>query len=118
MDIGKFVFSHAFGNEEYGTMTFYFVGGIDSILDGLEPQLREKIPFLIGDSLAGISIEFPSDRPEPKYSSVEVGIYETNKDGSKNIVEWMDQKISYEDIEKLIDRGFKELEHCRGCTLA
>lgn len=118
MDIGKFVFDHAFGNEEYGTMTFYFVGCIDSILDGLEPRLREEISFLIGETLVGISIEFPSDRPEPKYSSVEVGIYETNKDGSKNIVEWIDQKISYEDIEKLIDRGFKELEHCRGCTLA
>lgn len=113
MDINKFVFSHAFANEEYGTMTFYFIACIDAILDDFDPELRFRLSGLLNKELAGISIEFPSGKPEPRFSSVEIGLYKTSEDGSSHIDEWLDLDLCYEDIGKLIDRGYSELKHCQ-----
>lgn len=78
-------------NEEYETITLYFIAPLD-ILDGKYPEAEH----------AEISVEFPFDLPEAGFATV---MFSPTKDGED--YDWFDADISYDQIDELIELGLK-----------
>lgn len=101
MDMNGIKFDERYDSECYGTTTLYFTA---------PKELIEKFkPNEYTDIISTeISVEFPSDKIEPKYGSAMVS--PTKEIGTDELsdFDWTDVDLPYEDIEGLI--GIAELD--------
>ncbi len=79
-------FDEKYVSDVYGTTTLYFIAP--------KEFLNNKYPDAESTE---ISVEFPTNNPEPTHASV---MFSPTKDGED--YDWYNVDLSYDDIEKLI----------------
>lgn len=92
MIVDKIEFEEKFIDEEFETMTLYFIAPKE-ILNGKFPEA----------DFATISVEFPTSNPQPEFSSVMYSptIYDEENDAYEDYA-WFDVELSYSEIAKLL----------------
>ena len=85
-------FEEKYEDEEYGTTTLYFIAPKE-MLDGKYPEADH----------AEISVEFPTNNPEPAYATLELSPtqYDEEKEGYIDY-DWVEVNLPYDEIAELI----------------
>ena len=91
----RIVFEDEYVTEEYGTITYYFVGPKELLKEFMNKEYPEVEAFTI-------SVECPINKQEGRYAEVEMSpVYE----GSD--YDWSDIDLPYEEVDALIALAHK-----------